>query len=119
MTFHVPEQYRIRTGAMGSDESYGNNGQFLIKSLKLVKPLRVQASDGEGWEHVSVSLAERCPTWFEMCFVKDLFWGPDDLVVQFHPPKADYVDVHPYCLHLWRKVGTNAFCERPPKEMIG
>ena len=30
-----------------------------------------------GWEHVSVSLADRCPTWREMAWVKDLFWMPE------------------------------------------
>ena len=38
--------------------------------------LRVLFSDGLGWDHVSVSLADRCPTWAEMCFIKDLFLRP-------------------------------------------
>ena len=52
--FHVPEEYRLRTGAMGSDESYGNNGYFIIPHKGLI--LWTIASDGIGWEHVSVSL---------------------------------------------------------------
>lgn len=46
------------------------------------------ASWGGGWEHVSVSLSNRCPTWEEMCMVKDIFWGEDECVIQFHPPKS-------------------------------
>lgn len=43
------------------------------------------ASWGGGWEHVSVSLSNRCPTWEEMCMVKDIFWGEDECVIQFRP----------------------------------
>lgn len=39
------------------------------------------ASWGGGWEHVSVSLSNRCPTWEEMCMVKDIFWGEDECVI--------------------------------------
>jgi hypothetical protein len=74
--------------------------------------LRVIASDGsewpfEGipWEHVSVSLPTRCPTWDEMCFVKRQFWRDEDCVIQFHPPRSQYVNAHRYCLHLWKPVG--------------
>lgn len=54
------------------------------------------------WEHVSVSLPKRCPAWDEMCQIKDFFWDEDELVVQFHPPRAEYVNNHLYCLHMWR-----------------
>lgn len=117
MAFKVPEKYRIKTGPMGSDESYGNNGQFMITSLKLKRTLGVQASDGMGFEHVSVSLRDRCPTWEEMCFVKDLFWDDEDCVIQYHPPKSEYINCHPYVLHLWRPI--NAEIPRPPKFLVG
>lgn len=77
----------------------------------------VIASWGGGWEHVSVSLARRCPTWEEMCMVKDIFWGEEECVVQFHPPRSEYVNRHPYCLHLWKKIGEEY--ETPPKEYVG
>lgn len=117
--FSVPEKFRVEKGPMGSNNTYGNNGQFMVKSLKLKRVLFCQASDGLDWEHVSVSIADRCPTWEEMCFIKDLFWGDDDLVVQMHPPKSDYVNNHLYCLHLWRKFDTNDFCQRPESGLVG
>lgn len=68
-----------------------------------------------GWEHLSVSLKKimnprtkrvtevhRCPTWEEMCMVKDLFWELEECVVQYHPPRSHYVNNHPHCLHLWK-----------------
>ena len=103
--FKVPEQYRLKTGLMGSDESYGCNGIFLIPGKMKKVFFNCQAADGMGWEHVSVSIpgAERCPTWEEMCLIKSYFWDEYDCVVQFHPPKRDYVNRHKYVLHLWRK----------------
>ena len=54
------------------------------------------------WEHVSVSLPTRCLTWEEMCKIKDLFFDEDEAVIQIHPAKKDYVNVHGFCLHLWK-----------------
>ena len=99
--FKVPEQYRQTTGSWGSNETYGNNGMFIIPKNDLIT-LRVIASDGMGWEHVSISIKDRTPIWDEMCWIKDLFWDDEDAVIQFHPPKSLYVNHHPYCLHLWR-----------------
>ncbi len=93
-------------GPLASDWSYKNNGAFKIYYTDTKTDLFVIASDGHGWEHVSVTVGtQRCPTWGEMCFVKDLFWGKQDCVIQFHPPQSEYVNHHPFCLHLWRKVG--------------
>jgi hypothetical protein len=58
--------------------------------------------ESEWWEHVSVSTQGRTPTWDEMCWVKDLFWLEEECVVQYHPPRSEYVNCHPNCLHLWR-----------------
>lgn len=33
-----------------------------------------------------------------------MFWSAEDCVVQFHPPRSQYVNFHPNCLHLWRQV---------------
>ena len=109
------EKYRIKTGAMGSDSSYGNNGLFSIRIDKTI--FTVIISDGMGWEHVSISLEHRTPTWDEMCFIKDLFWSKDETVIQYHPKDAEYVNVHPNCLNLWKKAGVDH--ELPPKELIG
>ena len=102
MAFQVPNQYRVRTGPMRSDDSIGNAGAFFVRGRPGRPPFTVIASDGAGWEHVSVSLPDRCPTWPEMCAIKALFWDADDTVVQYHPPEREYVNNHPHCLHLWR-----------------
>lgn len=75
------------------------------------------ASSGFGWEHVSVSRRDRCPTWDEMCLVKALFWDDDDCVIQHHPPCSEYVNNHPYCLHLWRPIDVSL--PMPPSILVG
>lgn len=65
------EQYRIQNGPMASDSSFGNTGAFRIPHGSAL--LLIVASDGsdwkqanlpgQPWEHVSVSLPARCPTW--------------------------------------------------------
>ncbi len=92
-----------------SDSSYGFNGMFRIPHEG--KIVRCVASDGADfsdpswkWQHVSVSVEhdKQVPKWALMCWVKDLFWEPEDWVVQFHPAHSEYVNFHPGCLHLWR-----------------
>lgn len=97
---------RVRTGPLAGDDSDGMCGAFRViaptgATLAIVA---ANAADprAEGWEHVSVSLPNRCPTWPEMCFVKALFWEPEETVVQFHPPESSYVNCYPYALHMWR-----------------
>lgn len=116
--FRVPERYRVRNGALGSDPEDGNNGAFSIPSPDAKLRFYVIASDGEGWEHVSISIRDkqRCPRWEEMCYIKRLFWDDEDCVVQFHPPRSEYVNRHPFTLHLWRP--TSADLPRPCTALV-
>ncbi len=112
--FHCPDKFRVTHPAYGPGDE--TNGLFEI-TLKHSQRVRVIASNGMGWEHVSVSRDDRCPTWEEMCQVKDLFWDEDDCVVQYHPPKSDYVNIHKNRQHLWRPRGVDM--PRRPKLMVG
>lgn len=116
MSFHVPEHFRVLLGPQASDRSAGNNGAFRLR-LRFGQHLFAIASDGLNWEHVSVSHPSYTPTWEQMCEVKALFWDPEDLVLQFHPSRSEYVNCHPHCLHLWRPVGVEV--ARPPIELVG
>ena len=64
--------------------------------------LRCIFSNGLGWDHVSVSLPTRCPTWAEMEFIKRTFFADDETAMQLHVPLAEHISHHPYCLHIWR-----------------
>jgi hypothetical protein len=119
VSFHVPEQHRITTGRAKSDTSFGNNGAFRVPLRKgrTVYYASVIASDGAGWEHVSVSFENRTPTWEEMCQIKAIFWDSDDVVIQYHPRASDYVNMHRHCLHLWRP--TDSEVPTPPPILVG
>lgn len=64
--------------------------------------LSVIASAAMGWDHVSVSLSNRTPTWEEMDAIKRLFWSDDEVVMQLHINDGRKVNNHPFCLHLFR-----------------
>jgi hypothetical protein len=120
--FKTPNAYRVRKGQFASSDADGCNGAFFIpNNTQPVKqrhvPLKVIASDGEGWEHVSVSLPNRTPTWEEMDYLKNVFWDESDCVMQLHPPRADWVNNHPHCLHLWRPTGVPI--PAPPAWLVG
>src|SRR4051812_7644158 len=86
------ERGRIRQGPLASDGSYGTTGAFFIPG-PCSADLKIVSSgvwDNLNWEHVSVSCKNRCPNWKEMCFVKDLFWAEDEVVMQLHPAKRNY-----------------------------
>jgi hypothetical protein len=102
-------------------ELYGSvgdeaNGVFNIPSPTDGRLLRIIASSGEGWEHVSVSREDRCPTWSEMEDVKRRFFKDDETVMQLHVPVRDHISVHPNCLHLWRPVRVEI--PRPPAILV-
>lgn len=110
-------QHRLTHGICRSGPEDGFNGAFEFEVLG--RPVRCIVSDGEGWQHVSVSQvgSSKPPSWDVMCVIKDLFWEAEDCVVQYHPPASRYVNNHPGCLHLWRP--TSQSIPQPPDEMVG
>lgn len=98
----------------GSD---GGWAQAHLASSKKSAPAMVVFSWGGGWDHVSVSFPNRCPTWEEMCEIKRMFFYPEETAWEYHPMESEYVNEHPYCLHIWR-------CQEhdiptPPSWMVG
>lgn len=71
---------------------------------------------GEGWEHLSVSTPRKCPSWDQMCKMKDIFWNDDEVCIEYHPRKSDYVNMHPFCLHIWKPI--NEEIPTPPRILI-
>lgn len=112
------EECRIKSGQFASTKDDGFNGAFFIPThLEGGSHFGVICSDGEGWEHVSVSLPDRTPTWDEMCYIKSLFWESHEVVMQLHPAEAEYVKNCSTCVHLWKP--TSAVIPTPPAWMVG
>lgn len=93
-----PEQYEVNHPLRGQR---GLRAFFIPYNNKISLKV-LSAYEPNGWEHVSVSLPGRDPFWAEMCFIKDLFFEPEETVYQLHPKESEYVNVHPHCLHIWR-----------------
>ena len=110
------EEYSVIKGVLASSQDNGMNGAFVLP-LPTGHFCSVVVSNEGDWEHVSVSLPHRTPTWKEMCFIKDAFWYPDEAVMQLHPPKEDHINNHEYCLHLWRPL--KADIPLPPSIYVG
>lgn len=53
------------------------------------------------WIHVSCSRKSRLPSWVDLTAVKHLFIGDDRRAIQVLPEKANWINIHPYCLHLF------------------
>jgi hypothetical protein len=130
--FHVPNQFRVRTGKMGSTDDAGNNGAFMMQERPkpgknhggMPRFLLVIASDHGSWEHVSVHCEtedhkQYTPRWDEMQAMKELFWSPEDVVIQYHPAQSHFVNIHANTLHLWRLYGGwEEFLPMPPVELV-
>lgn len=93
----------------------GFGGTFYDKKSRCF--LNFIMSWGAGFEHCSVSLPNRCPSWEQMCVMKELFWEDDEVCMQLHPAKKDYINNMKYCLHIWRPI--NEKIPTPPSIMVG
>jgi hypothetical protein len=133
-SLHI-NKYRIHHGQLASADQDGMNGAFQIPTpvgkMTLAMCLVCDgvgpglAAEGLDWEHVSIHMRDmsrpikdqqRTPTWVEMCWLKELFWNQDEEVIQVHPKKSDYVNIHLHVLHLWRPV--DGKLRLPSKTMV-
>lgn len=92
-------------------------GMFEIPSKTDNQTLRVIATNDEGWDHVSVSRKNRCPNWLEMEQIKRMFFEDGETAFQLHVPVSDHINIHPYCLHIWRPHKLKI--PMPPDWMVG
>ena len=113
----ILEPYRKAHPTLGPTPPGTNYGYFVIDGWNVISS---GSPDGlgrdMGWEHISVSRPNRTPDWAAMQRIKELFWGDNETVVQFHPRKDKYVNFHPHVLHMWRRVDVEF--ELPPRELI-
>lgn len=108
------QAYRQPNPNTGEVYSRDNEGWYLIPVEGQI--LKVIASEGLGWDHVSVSHRSRCPTWSEMTAIRRLFFRDDETVMQLHVPVAAHINVHQFALHLWRP--QSEAIPVPPAEMV-
>jgi hypothetical protein len=89
----VPNHWRVL-------DAFGDGYRYLTRD-----GLRVIAStgeyDGREWMHVSMSRADRLPSYEDMKHVKEVIVGNDRWAAQLFPPIDQHVNIHQFCLHLW------------------
>lgn len=93
-----------------------DGGGYIAKSPIDGRPLRIVASDGFGWDHISVSRVDRTPVWEELEHVKRIFFADNETAMQLHVPVEEHINHHPHCLHLWRSQVVEI--PRPPAWMV-
>ena len=108
---HLNKHRMKLMGSLGDE----HNGAFRMKIKG--EEYTIIASNGNGWEHVSVSSRHKIPSWKTMCAIKDLFFEEEEVVMQLHPKKSEYVNNHENCLHLWRPI--NQEIPTPPSLLVG
>lgn len=72
----------------------------------LVLLSRATMDDGGVWIHCSLSRKSRLPSWDDMKRVKDAFFGEDSEAFHLLPKKDDYINLNPFCMHLWMPAET-------------
>ncbi len=72
-----------------------------IKFNRLMVLVNEGKFDNELWRHVSLSYPNKIPKWKDLREVKDIFIGKDKKAIQVFPKESEYVNIHPYVLHLW------------------
>jgi hypothetical protein len=117
---HNLDLFRVRDSfVLENFGTYGDagNGAFIIPVPGQMVSLKVLASNGKGWDHISVSVLgqPRTPTWAEMEVAKKAFFG-DVVAMQLHLTAKDHINCHPYTLHVW--IPQNQKIPLPPKFMV-
>lgn len=114
LTLRIFEQYRVR---LPGYDPHPEAGAFRMASPVDGEDLRIVATSGMDWDHVSVSRKDRCPDWTELEHVKRIFFWPYECAMQLHVPVADHINNNEFCLHIWRPQKVEI--PRPPGILVG
>lgn len=115
------EKQRITVGPVKSNAG-DQAGTFMTRPPKSgdmsiqYRRLLIQIDRHNDFDHVVISvlkqgspfvnpnapaqLVKRMPNYSEICYVKDLVFGPDDIVFHFLPPRGMYLG-SPFAFHMW------------------
>lgn len=82
---------------MGKD---GAMYRHLLSEVTVIESV-AKEQDHRRWLHVSLAHPRRLPTWEEVKMVKSIWIGDDKDAFQVLPRQSKYVNIHPFCLHLY------------------
>lgn len=75
--------------------------QHLLSGLRVIESAEPETFDGRQWYHVSCSHQGHLPNYNELKQMKRCFVGDERTALQIFPPQSQFVNHHPYVLHLW------------------
>ena len=75
-----------------------------LRAMVTVDLLDVADGTAGHWLHLSVTRANRLPTWGDLVLVRDELGFADRVFVQLLPPARAWLNVHSYCLHLFHRL---------------
>lgn len=84
-------------------DEYSNAARFIRNDCMTVIS-EVAEYQKRLWLHVSCAHADKLPSWADLREVKSVFVGSKRMALSIMPSEAEYVNVHPYCLHLWSPI---------------
>lgn len=91
--YEIMESHDYENGISWKGRDY--RGTFtILMSGKIEK-------DGKKWIHVSVARPDKLPEWNLLKEIKRIFIGFDRQAIQILPREKNYINMHPYCLHLF------------------
>lgn len=82
-------------------QPWGSGMQYVRVLTRESVLLTVGRHDGRRWIHFSMAHPSRVPHFSELRDYKNWFIGADRKAIQVLPPTSEYVNIHPYCLHLF------------------
>lgn len=55
-----------------------------------------------GYLHLSISTPDALPSYAELKAARYVFCPDEIYMAEIFPPKSEFINVHPYCRHLWQ-----------------
>jgi len=78
--------------------------EFKTGAFKMGRCYVIVSKDNDLW-HLSISTASASPSYNEIKEARYRFIPDNVTMAQIFPPKAEFVNLHPYCHHLWEIQG--------------
>jgi hypothetical protein len=66
------------------------------------------------WWHISIAHPLGLPSWEQLVEVKEAFMGKEVKAMHLLPPRSQWMNVHPHCMHLWVRLDGDTY----PDELI-
>jgi hypothetical protein len=97
----------VRPPKLGGAEMQCRAYQILGTNIHILVSID-DLENGQKWLHVSVSRTDQIPSWDILVRVKNIFIGLEEEAIMFFPRQSEYVNLHEYCMHMWRFIGNES-----------